>query len=61
MKLTDGIFKLLERTDVETLDELFEAKKLFVHMKKIGKMDKKTKELIIETGRIMMNSGKRNR
>ena len=56
MRLTDGIFVLFEETEVETLSELFEAKNLFAVMKNIRKMDDKTKELIGETGRIIMKA-----
>lgn len=56
MKLTDGIFELVSQTEAETLEELFEPKNLFSVMKKIGKLDDKTKELIGETGRIIMNA-----
>ena len=56
MKLTDGIFELVSQTEAETLEELFEPKNLFSVMKKIGKLDDKTKELIGETGRIIMKA-----
>ena len=56
MKLTDGIFEVIEAAQAETLDELFEARKLLTVMKKLGKLDDKTKELIGETGRIIRKS-----
>ncbi|MCR5330214.1 MAG: DUF2974 domain-containing protein [Lachnospiraceae bacterium] len=60
MKLTDGIYEIIEATQAETLDELFEAKNLFTVMKNLGKMDEETKELVAETGRIIRNSRKKS-
>ena len=61
MRLTEGIFEIAQAADVDTLEELFEARNLPVIMKKIGKLDDETKELIVETGRIFMNSYKKRK
>ena len=60
MILTDGIFEIVEATQAETLEELFEAKKMFAVMKSLGRMDEEKKELIVETGRIIRASLKKD-
>ena len=56
MKLTEGIFEIVGTAQAETLEELFEAKKLFTVLAGMGKLDDDTKELLGETGKIIMRS-----
>ena len=55
-KLTDGIFEIIEAAQVGTLEELFEAKNLVTIMMNYGRLDDETKALLAETGRIFMDS-----
>ena len=61
MKLTDGIYSLIENSEIKTLEELFEARNLFAIMRKYGRLDDETKELVSETGRIFMDAVRRGR
>ena len=56
MKLTEGLYEIVETTHAETLEELFEAKNLYIVLKKMGQLDDETRELLGETGRIIMRS-----
>ena len=58
-KLTDGLFEIVESAQVDTLEELFEAKNLIAVRKNYGRLDSETKALLSETGRIFMNSVRR--